>query len=72
MIPVCPGLIPKNSMVSFRLITVQYCGICLLAVIINPATIYIVFRTSGLCWNKARRAGNGDSIGKRRNAVPAR
>ena len=39
--------------------------------VINPATIYIVFRTSGLCWSKARCAGNGHSIGKRRNAVPA-
>jgi len=39
--------------------------------VINLATIYIVFRTSGLCWNKAQCAGNGHSIGKRRNAVPA-
>jgi len=37
---------------------------------INPAAIYIVFRTSGLRRIKAWCAGNGDSIGKRRNAVP--
>jgi hypothetical protein len=38
---------------------------------INPATLYVVFRAPGKCRIKARRAGNGGSIGKRRNAEPA-
>ena len=38
--------------------------------IINPATIYVVFRASGRCWIKAQCAGNGHSIGKRCNAGP--
>jgi hypothetical protein len=38
---------------------------------INPATQYIVFRSSRKSQIKAWRAGNGYSIGKGRNAVLA-
>ncbi|WP_456376598.1 hypothetical protein [Thiolapillus sp.] len=39
--------------------------------IINPASIYAILRTSDRSQNAARFAGNGYSIGKKRNKVLA-
>jgi len=38
---------------------------------INLASIYAILRTSDKSQNAARFAGNGDSIGKKRNKVLA-
>ncbi|WP_456377324.1 hypothetical protein [Thiolapillus sp.] len=39
--------------------------------VINPASIYAILRTSDRSQNAARFAGNGYSIGKKRNKVLA-
>ena len=36
---------------------------------INPATIYVVFRISGLYWNKAWYAGNDPALAKCHNTL---